>query len=377
MAKPKSFRDQYRKQKEDLQKRQQEAIQNKDTGIFGSFFDKTKVPTGRPYWKCGEGKHTIDVIPFVCGKNMPKMQNSEEGDIGWVVDLWIHRNVGVMNHPFPCPARNWGERCPICEELSLNRDKYTEEEYKEAKPKRRAIYLVWSHDTPAEEAKGIQIWDVAHWFMEDKLSEMATNTPKGGGVIAYYDVDNGKNVIFTRRGNGATNTQYLAHAFFDREVPEIPDWILDQVFPLDETIIHPTYKKLHSAFWQGKDGGIPEDSEEGDSTPTSYQKEEAATEEEAPFKETTEETETLAEGECPGGGTFGVDIEQLPQCGACPNWDECEKEADRLESEGAAEPEPEPAPEPPKQRQRLRSPKAEEKPIEEPPKAGGLRRRTR
>ena len=350
MAKGKaSFRDKYRKQKVDLEKRHQESANNRDVGMYGSFFDRSKIPEGRGYWKCGEGDHMVDVIPFEAGNNMPVPQNTAEGDTSWFLDLWIHRNVGVLGHPFPCLARNWGERCPICDELRDNRDKYTEEDWKNAKAKRRSIYLIWSHGNTADEEKGIQIWDVAHWFMEDKLSVISIK-PKGGGTIPYYDIDIGKHVRFQRRGTGMTNTQYLGHSFFDRDNPEIPDYILDQTFPLDECVIHPSYDELYKIFHQSE--STPAAKEEEASEP-----EESAAEEP---KTAEEDSPILGDDECPGGGTMGVDIEQLDACKTCPNWDPCEAEADRLDAEEeASEPEPEPEPEKPKRRLRT-PPKKEE-----------------
>jgi hypothetical protein len=332
-----SFRDKYRKQKKDLQKRHQESVNNKDAGMYGSVFDKTKL-NNRTFWKCGEAKHTIDIIPFVCGDNMPAMQNTEAGETSWFLDLWVHRGVGVLGHPYPCLALNWGEKCPICEELQNNRDKYTEDDWKAAKAKRRSMYLIWSHTTPSDEEKGIQIWDVAHWFMEDKLSEISIK-PKGGGTIAYYDIDTGKHVMFTRRGTGATNTQYLGHAFYDRDEPEIPDYILDQTFELDMAVIHPTYKELYEVFHQS----APEEEEEVVDEPPETE----------PDPEPEDDSPIVGDDECPGGGTMGVDIEQLEECKTCVNWDPCEEEADRLEAQDV-EPEPEPEPEPPKEKKRLR-----------------------
>jgi hypothetical protein len=356
MAKRSSFREKYRQQKKDLQKRHQESINNKDTGMYGSFFDKTKIKNNVGYWKCGEANHTVDIIPFICGDNMPVTQNTSEGDINYFLDLWIHRNVGVLGHPFPCLARNWGERCPICDELQTNRDRYTEDEWKAAKAKRRSIYFVWSHTSPADEEKGVLIWDVAHWFMEDKLAVIATK-PKGGGTIPFYDVDIGKHVSFTRRGTGATNTQYLGHAFYDRDEPEVPDHIIDQTFPLDEAIIHPTYKELYEIFHQNSEQDEDEEPEENGSESV-----EEPVEEEPPF-ETDEAEEKVEEGVCPGDGEFGVDIEKLATCKTCANWDACEEEADRLdkEEEKAAAEAAKKVEEKPKQR--LRKSKEEKQPL--------------
>jgi hypothetical protein len=38
-------------------------------------------------------------------------------------------------------------------------------------------------------------------------------------------------------------------------------------------------------------------------------------------------------GKCPGGGTFGVDIDELKECDSCPLWKDCAREQDRIERE--------------------------------------------
>ncbi|MFA7099904.1 MAG: hypothetical protein WC143_07480 [Eubacteriales bacterium] len=38
-------------------------------------------------------------------------------------------------------------------------------------------------------------------------------------------------------------------------------------------------------------------------------------------------------GKCPGGGTFGVDIDELKECDSCKFWKDCAREQDRIERE--------------------------------------------
>jgi len=182
------FRQQYKKQKEDLLKRHDESVADKGGGQFGSIIEKTKIPQGVGFWKCTEGGHVIDFIPFRAGPDMPKLFEGDakrafkEGAFSWVVDLWVHKNVGVLDHPYVCPTRTNGLPCPICEHLQQNKDTYSEDEFNAIKAKRRTIYLVWCRDNSDEEGKGIQLWDVAHWFMEDKLKVIAERS-KGGGSV--------------------------------------------------------------------------------------------------------------------------------------------------------------------------------------------------
>ncbi len=353
------FRDKYKKQKKDLLRRHEQSVADKGGGQFGSYVEIGKLPKGVGFWKCTEGSHIIDFIPFLAGPNMPEISGGgiKEGEFTWLVDLWIHRNVGVLDAPYVCPARTNGKPCAICEHIQQNRDSMSKEEFDGMKAKRRTLYLIWCHDNSDEENKGIQLWDMAHWFMENNLKEIAER-PKGGGTILYFDPDAGKNVLFTRRGSGMSNTQFLGHRFDDREAP-IPDKILDQSFPLDSIIKYSDYDEIYKAFY-----GTDKNADSSNAADAPFETDP----EPEPEQEVVEEE--LQPDECPVNGEFGADHDQLEACNdgdGCPNWDNCYAANQEMQPD----PEPEPEPEPPKRTQRLRSTKTADsadkpKPIRKP-----------
>lgn len=340
-----NFRDKYKQQKKDLLRRHEESVTDKSSGVFGSVWDLTKAPKTVGFWKCTEASHTVDFIPFIAGDNLPrKSSRFKEGEFAWGLEFWSHGNVGALEEPFVCPSRTNGEPCPICEHLQQNRGKYSKEEYDSMKAKRRMLYLIWCHDNSEEERKGVQLWEVAHWFMEDKLKVIAER-PKGGGTIPYFDPDNGKHVVFTRRGTGAGNTQYLGHRFDDRDTA-IPDSILDQSFPLDSLIKYATYEEIYKAFY-----GKAIDADAGDTISETSLPVDAEPEDITPFDLTDTDdnsdsvVDEIAPDVCPVGGEFGMDFDQLEACNNdCPNWDNCYAANAEMKP---AEPEPEPEPDPP------------------------------
>ena len=356
-----NFRDKYKKQKQDLLRRHDESVKDKGEGRFGSILDISKMPKGMNFWKCSEDRHTIDIIPFIAGNNMPKVSGTttdgriKEGQFAYVVDVYVHWNVGVLKHPYICPAHTNGQPCPICEYLQAHRDEMTKAEYDNAKAKRRTFYLVWCHDNSAEEGKGIQVWEVAHYFMEYNLKEISER-PRGGGTIPFFDPDEGKNIIFTKRGKGAGNVEFIGHRFDERPEP-IPESILDKSFSLDEAMRYSSYAELHTAFYgeeMDEDSGnemtpVGEVQERDPDTPF----------DDGPIEDSGGEEE-LAADECPVGGEFAVDFDQLENCSGCPNYDNCYAENQTMQ------PEPEPEPEPPKRTPLRRKPA--ETPVEaEPP----------
>lgn len=243
-----SFRDRMKKKKGGLKKRHQKPT--KPTGgRFPTIFNKKKIPEGIGFFFCKEGDYIVDILPWEAGPDMPLDEQNEpiteEGDFDYVLDLWVHQNVGKMKMPFVCPYENFGLPCPICEYIKANR--LPKDEWNEKRPKRRAIYLIWNRTTPEEEKKGVQIFEAAFFFMEEKIAEIA-KLPRGGGYVTFSDPDEGKSVCWTRKGAGQTNTNYLGHRFIDRESP-VPDKILEQTFPLDSVIdMHPSYEKIEEAF---------------------------------------------------------------------------------------------------------------------------------
>jgi hypothetical protein len=247
------LRNKFRSQKTDLVQRHQEQIDNKDQGNeFSTIFDKTKIPKGIGFWKPGKGEHEIDIIPFFAGCQHNRVP---EGKVAYVVDLFVHTNVGPLRTPYPCLAKNFKETDPICEYISKNR--LSKEEWKKISSKRRTVYLVWVHDTPEEEKKGLQIWELAHYFFEQHIDEIA-KTPRGGGAIPFSDVEVGKTIAFSIKNTGKyedangverESIAYSGHRLIDRQDPQIPDHILDQIFSLDEVILmRPDYDEMDEAF---------------------------------------------------------------------------------------------------------------------------------
>jgi len=318
-----TFRKKARKMKEDLRKRHEEAIESKDdTGSadYKTIFLKEKIPEGVEFWKPEYGEHLIDVIPFFSGENNPK---AEEGRMCYVIDLWVH----MSGDNFVCQRMNFKLNDPPCDYIKKNR--LPTEEWKKVAPKRRTIYLVWVHDTPEEEDKGLQIWEVAHWFFEKNVDAIAKN-PKGGAPVIFSDPDTGKSIAFEivksgtykdASGTDRDSQDWVGYRFIDRD-EKIPDEILEKSFPLDDVIdMHPDLDKWKTSF----DGGGSDEEEEEE------EKEEKKPASEEPKDKKPEEP--TGEDECPFGGEFGVDCDKYENCDNCDNYDDCSDENEKLEKE--------------------------------------------
>ena len=227
----------------------------KQSGRYPTFFKKDRIPPGVNFFVSKEGEHIIDIIPFRAGPDMPFGEDdspiTEEGELDYILDLEVHMNVGNMKQPFICPYENFGLPCPICEYMKEG-GKLEKDEWTRVKTKRRAIYLVWVHDSVEEEKKGLQIFHASHFLMEEKLEEIA-KIPKGGGYIEFSDYDDeGMSIAWTHKGV-RRDTRYIGHKLIDRE-RKIPDKLLNRSFSLDQIVhMHPSYEEIDKAFNGGEE----------------------------------------------------------------------------------------------------------------------------
>jgi hypothetical protein len=239
-----------------------------DYGKFGRFFRSPEGSEDFKEWKCKEGEHIIDIIPFLAGKNHP---HTPEGSPTYLIDVWVHQKVGINENDYVCMARNYNKPCPICdyinaqksrnsllspeEEQSLNPQQQAllttarEAALSKCEPKRRCLYNIVCYDSTKEQDSGVFVWEIAHFLFEKKILAIARE-PRGGGFIPFTSPDNGKSIYFERQGSGSDNTQYLGHKFIDRPEP-ISDKILESAFTLDELILVPSYEDLRTEFLSG------------------------------------------------------------------------------------------------------------------------------
>ena len=322
-----SYMDKVKSGRGDLIKRHEESYQRKDSvSQYGSIFKK--IPDEMSFWKCGEGRHEIDVVPFFAGPNVPLIQ---EGEMTYVLDLWVHQRVGATNDPYVCPTRNFQKPCPICKYIADQKQKgirLSKEEYGQVAPKRRTIYLVWAHDDQKEEDKGLQLWEVSHFFFEMNVAEISKEAPENGGMNVWSDPIEGSSVMFTRKGAGQDNTKFFGHKFVERRKP-IPEDIMEQAnFHLDDIVeMHPSYEDIEKAFYGGD--AVAEDvkQREVDSDPDM----------------------DPTEMQCPIGVEFGKDFNGYEQCDDCPVLDDCKYDYDHKwapEEEVVTAPTPKTAPTP-------------------------------
>lgn len=241
-----------------LLKRTQESFNSRESsGKYKSYL--ADLP--RPQWIAKEGDHIIDIVPFLAGSKHPK---AKPGEPVYLVDLWVHRKVGITEDNMVCPALNYGKKCFICEELERrkraeNLSEADEAWIKERAAKRRVIYNVMVYDNAEEEAKGVQIWEESHWFAEKNISAVARNR-RTGAFIPFSDPDEGKSIEFGVSGKGM-GKKFEGFTLSDRpEGGEVTDAMLEEAISIDDYIEIKTYDEMKIAFL-GIDGDEESDEE--------------------------------------------------------------------------------------------------------------------
>ena len=220
-----------------------------------------------PLWTAGKGDHGVDIIPYFAGANDPAVVQGKikEGDPQYVLDIYIHQNIGPGDEQFICLQANYRQPCPVCEYRNTvireappeDADQRTKDQHDSSldalRFKRRVAYNIVNITNATEEAKGVQVWEIAHWFMERELLILAgRGKDRGKGFISYAHQKLGKTIWFARTGTGATSTKYGGYAFEDRDY-DIPQGWLDGVFVIDQHIIIPEYDHVRTVLHDGID----------------------------------------------------------------------------------------------------------------------------
>ncbi len=330
-----------------MQDRTKEAYSRKDSsGLFKTYLDAGKL-NGISQYKAPKGITILDIIPYEVGENDP---NNKPGDFAYVLDVLVHMEVGAAGERIVCLSQ-YGLPCPVCEKIkALNAE---QADYKTViKPlvaKRRTLYNVIIRENAAEEKKGVQLFEMAHFFLEKNIATLAKN-PRKGGYLVFSDPDTGKSISFNRTGTGADNTGYDAYQFVDRPEP-ITDEELKGARCLDDLLLIRDYDAVYNILHASPPGRlqereeIEENNEEQEQepepppepqrrvnrpNPTPYNKPQ---EQEPEPKPTTAEERKAARKQrptqdtelaCPiEGGEFGKSCDEYDECDTCVIYKQC------------------------------------------------------
>lgn len=276
------------------------------------------------------GDHTIDILPYIAGKNDPM---TEEGEPTYTCQYLVHKDVGPQKKWYICPEQ-FEKDCPVCEERrNLMEEGHDKDVWKHLYPRERNLYNVVSYDSREEEKKGVQVFDVSSFYMEENLLKIANKKTKKRSskskvksvepFVDFASPDNdGKVISFTIEPAKSKDAypQYGGHAFEDRDY-EISDDLLDSVYTLDDFLSIASYDEIKKAFKRSDDS---EESDEEEDIDDDFEdsEDEEDNEEDIELEDLEEDEEEESEPDaCEFGYEFGVDANDYDEC-----EDDCDEE---------------------------------------------------
>lgn len=290
-------------------------------------------------WRC-EGdrngkQHWIDIIPYVVGGNDPTATRGlEKGKIAYKLELWVHRKLG-LGGDYVCLYYNYGKPCPVCEYVAKLKKDWNEnkELIKKYSAKQRVLYNIICRDSDEEVRKGIQVWEVAHFFMEAKLIELAKRPAFGlspqeqvqtKGFTPFPSLQNGRHIGFTVKVIN-DNFEFLAHSFQERKAPLSAD-LKDKTYCLDELIRIPTYEEINNAFRMGLTTQVTNDRSD---IPSPMAESDITVLGDNPTSNVNVDKVCAAKSK---GGEFGKTTDEYENCFDCEYHNDCGNEYTRRNS---------------------------------------------
>ena len=237
---------------------------------------------------------------------------SHVGETSFERTYYQHANLGPDGKGRTiCLKETFGERCPVCEFVAtLSWDNEADKAVRTSmRAKERQLFNVYD---VADGEKGVQVWDVSfHLFGKVLDAKLAIADPEDG-VDDFCDLGMEKGKTIKIGFNEKSNKTYK---FYEAASIDFKNRTVDhtktEVVNLDKCIGHPTYDEVKAIM----DGGTSPDASGDD---------EGTTATPAAQKPVDKAQDTPSGVECPGGGTYGKDVDKYPECAKCPQWNDCD-----------------------------------------------------
>lgn len=194
-----------------------------------------KIPKDIPIYKVKEGQNLIDIIPYrISNPNNPaiRLNGFELGDEDYFQHLQTHQNIGSNKNEYLCRNKMFGKKCPICEAQN--------ELWDVDKTLAKALYpkdhVVYNIIDLLEPEKGIQVWKISKFWVEDNLVKLSAMKSKSGDPIIYGDWEIGWSIEFygmEQKFNGNKFFKPENFSFIKRE-EKYEESIVDKAYPIDQ-----------------------------------------------------------------------------------------------------------------------------------------------
>lgn len=333
------------------------------------------------------GRSNLDILPYIVTDARHSDRNEEfevaiEGSPWYRRPYKVHKNIGVANVSVICPT-TFGRKCPICEYRSKlmqpvaeggSGAKWDDKSVKDLRASDRNLYYVVPKGSSKHEERPY-IWDISSFCFQDKLNEELLENEE---FCEFMSPDEGLmlKIRFSEEKMGGNSFAKTSRIDFEQRDYVYDDAAIRGLTSLDECLDLKEYREIEKLFFED-DGGDEddrdlarrEDNEEqgeeprspslskprpastmakprpasvadSESEPDEAEGEQAEeVEEETPpprqrpassqvrqpasTKPKPAAKSVAAEGECPHGHVFGVDVDAYDECSECTLWSEC------------------------------------------------------
>jgi len=294
------------------------------------------------------------------------------------LEVCVHRRVGPNNEDWLCLNECFGKPCPICDEKKAEWDKPKAEQDKEKVKSLtgswRDFYNIYDYNLPD---LGIHPIEYSYALLEEPMLEELRffEEEKNVDVAEPWAFSDGYTIEFKGRDKKLGQYTFIephSFNFFKRGEPYDEEETLEDAFSFDKYLYIPKYDEVAAAYYGMESAGEvqgdydKEDEEKEETSPprerrrsrgdrkeekeekeprsrsrSRGRKREEKDDEDEPKKSRRSRRSSRKEekeetgGECPVGGRFGTDCNELDECQDCPDeiFDRCVELQEKLKEE--------------------------------------------
>ena len=173
---------------------------------------------------------------------------AEPGDLFVHKSYWTH-TVGPSFTKVCCPRRNFGKKCPICEESArLKEEGASNEDLASMRPKERQLWLV--KDLKDTE-KGVQLYDVSYFCFGQVLKDYLDNADESDRYDEFWYPERGHTVKvgFKIDNIGGRDFEKAVSLEFKPRKHNYSDEELDALPCLDDVVKEVSYEELKDMYF--------------------------------------------------------------------------------------------------------------------------------
>lgn len=246
--------------------RQASARQNQSNMGRCLTYSKLDKGTDVEFFKPTKSIHNLDIIGYLITDE--QHPDNVDGDlpVGTIWPsrtYWVHSNIGTEGTSVICPARTWGERCPICEYANQlkRRGDSTKEELDALRPKQRQLFNVIDRDNDPDK---VMLMDMSYHLFGRQLDKELKDSEEDD-VFDFYLPKEGFTIRARFEKKSFNGREFYECDRIDfRERKPYKDSIVDKTLPLDDLLNHIEYDKLNEIFLLGGEAAAGEIDEDGE-----------------------------------------------------------------------------------------------------------------